>query len=69
MFEPLTEGDVRKWGNLLYPLFIERCGVHMYRAVDAIGSGNLAASPERLLRLLGRSMRVHDKIFDLGGGC
>jgi hypothetical protein len=41
----------------------------MYRAVDAIGSGNLAASPERLLRLLGRSMRVHDKIFDLGGGC
>jgi GntR family transcriptional regulator len=41
MFEPLTEGDVRKRGNLLYPLFLERCGVHMHRAVDAIGSGNL----------------------------
>src|SRR4051812_10884200 len=31
-FDALVEGDPREWGDLLYPLYAERCGVHVHRA-------------------------------------
>ena len=43
MFAPLARSDPAAWGDLLYPLFAERCGVHVHRAVDTIAFGNLAA--------------------------
>lgn len=50
-FQALAEGDTAAWGDLLYPLYAERCGVHVHRAVDTIGFGSLPASVARALRL------------------
>ena len=50
-FQPLAEGDAQDWGDLLYPLYAERCGVHVHRAVDEIRFDVLAASDARLLGL------------------
>jgi GntR family transcriptional regulator len=70
-FEPLCKGDVSAWGNLLYPLFAERCGVHVHRAVDEIGFGSLAAAQARALGLaVGAPCAVvMRQAFDLAGQC
>jgi GntR family transcriptional regulator len=70
-FAPLLEGAVADWGDLLYPLFAERCGVHVHRAVDTIGFGNLAAAQARALRLPAGHpcARVQRQAFDLAGRC
>jgi GntR family transcriptional regulator len=70
-FAPLTEGDPAGWGDLLYPLFAERCGVHVHRAVDTIAFGNLAAAHARALRLPPGHpcARVQRQAFDLAGRC
>lgn len=71
LFEPLAEDDPAGWGDLLYPLFAERCGVHVHRAVDTIGFGNLAAAHARALRLPAGHpcARVQRQAFDLAGRC
>lgn len=71
LFAPLAEGDPATWGDLLYPLFLERCGVHVHRAVDTIGFGQLAAAQARALRLpTGHPCaRVQRQAFDLAGRC
>jgi GntR family transcriptional regulator len=71
LFAPLIEGDAAAWGDLLYPLFAERCGVHVHRAVDTIGFGNLAAAHARALRLPAGHpcARVQRQAFDLAGRC
>ena len=60
---------LRGWGDLLYPLFAERCGVHVHRAVDTIGFGSLAAAQARALRLPAGHpcARVQRQAFDLAG--
>lgn len=47
----LLEGDTADWGDLLYPLLAERCGVFVHRAVDDIGFGVLSATDARALKL------------------
>ncbi len=71
LFAPLVGSDPAAWGNLLYPLFAERCGVHVHRAVDTIGFGNLAAAHARALRLPAGHpcARVQRQAFDLAGHC
>lgn len=71
LFEPLAEGAPAAWGDLLYPLFLERCGVHVQRAVDAISFGNLAAAQARVLRLPSGHpcVRVQRQAFDVAGRC
>ena len=71
LFEPLAQGDTTDWGDLLYPLFAERCGVHVHRAVDTIGFGNLGAAQARALRLPAGHpcARVQRTAFDLAGRC
>lgn len=71
LFAALTEGDPADWGDLLYPLFAERCGVQVHRAVDTIGFGNLGAAPARALRLPAGHpcARVQRQAFDLSGRC
>ena len=71
LFAPLAEGDPAAWGDLLYPLFAERCGVHVHRAVDTIGFGNLDAGPAQALHLPGGHpcARVQRQAFDLVGRC
>ena len=50
-FEPLAAGDPGDWGDLLYPLYAERCGVRVHRAVDEIGFGRLSSRQARHLAL------------------
>ncbi len=71
LFEPLLDSDTANWGDLLYPLFLERCGVHVQRAVDTIGFANLAAAQARVLRLPAGHpcARVQRQAFDLSGRC
>lgn len=71
LFAPLADGDPAAWGDLLYPMFAERCGVHVHRAVDTIGFGQLAAAPARALRLPAGHpcARVQRQAYDLAGRC
>jgi GntR family transcriptional regulator len=71
LFEALAHGSPADWGDLLYPLFAERCGVHVHRAVDTISFGNLGAAHARALRLPAGHpcARVHRQAFDLAGRC
>lgn len=50
-FDALAGGDSAEWSDLLYPLFAERCGVHVHRAVDEIRFDALGAADARLLGL------------------
>jgi len=71
LFAPLAAGDPAGWGDLLYPAFAERCGVHVHRAVDTMGFGNLGAAHARALRLPAGHpcARVQRQAFDLAGRC
>lgn len=71
LFAPLAEGDPADWGDLLYPLFAARCGVHVHRAVDSIGFGRLDAAQARALGLpAGHPCAcVQRQSFDLAGHC
>lgn len=70
-FAALAEGDPGDWGDLLYPAYAERCGVHVQRAVDSIGFGSLTAAHARALRLPAGHpcARVQRQAFDLAGRC
>jgi len=71
LFAPLAEGDPADWGDLLYPLFAERCGVHVARAVDRIGFCPLSGPVARALKLPAGhpGARVQRQAFDLAGCC
>lgn len=71
LFAALAEGEPAAWGDLLYPMFAQRCGVHVHRAVDTIGFGQLAAAQARLLGLPAGHpcARVQRQAFDLAGQC
>lgn len=71
LFAPLQTGNTADWGDLLYPAFAERCGVHVTRAVDEIAFANLTLPQARLLRLgAGHPcVVVHRQAFDLRGRC
>lgn len=51
LFQRLADGDPGDWGDLLYPLFAERCGVHVARAVDEITFGTFTAAQAKRLHL------------------
>lgn len=71
LFAPLADGATDDWGDLLYPMFAQRCGVHVHRAVDTIGFGSLGAAEARALRLPAGhpGARVQRQAFDLAGRC
>ena len=70
-FSALAEGDTAAWGDLLYPMFVERCGVHVARATDEIAFGALTAPQARALRLSAGHpcARVTRLAWDLAGAC
>jgi len=70
-FTALQSGDSADWGDLLYPLYAQRCGVHVHRAVDSIGFGRLAAAQARRLGLpAGHPCAVVERsAFDIAGSC
>jgi len=71
LFESLAEGDTTAWGDLLYPLYAERCAVHIHRAVDEIGFVSLTAAQARHLALVAGHpcALVTRNAYDLTGHC
>ena len=71
LFAPLADGPTDDWGDLLYPLFAQRCGVHVHRAVDSIGFDRLGAAQARALQLPAGHpcARVQRQAYDLKGRC
>jgi GntR family transcriptional regulator len=71
LFSELAEGDTADWGDLLYPMFGARCGVHVHRAVDEISFGMLTSAQARLLSLpAGHACAVVSRMaYDLSGRC
>ena len=67
----LAVGDTSTWGNLLYPLFAERCGVYVHRAVDEITFGALTATQARQLNLPAGHpcAKVTRNAYDVSGQC
>ena len=67
----LAVGDTSTWGDLLYPLFAERCGVYVHRAIDEIGFGALTAAQARHLNLPAGHpcAKVTRHAYDLSGQC
>jgi GntR family transcriptional regulator len=70
-FAVLADGDTASWGDLLYPLFAERCGVTVHRAVDEIAFGFLSATQAgRLALSAGHPCAlVTRNAYDLTGHC
>lgn len=70
-FQSLAEGDPQDWGDLLYPLYAERCAVHVHRAVDEIRFDTLGAADARALGLPAGHpcAKVIRQAFDLAGRC
>ena len=50
-FRELERGGTEAWGDLLYPLYAERCGVRVHRAVEEIRFDTLSAVNARHLAL------------------
>lgn len=71
LFDALADSDTAAWGDLLYPLFAEHCGVYVHRAVDTITFTSLAAAPARALRLPAGhpAARVQRQAYDVAGRC
>lgn len=71
LFDRLTEGDPKEWGDLLYPEFGNRCAVFVHRAVDTIHFENMGAADARLLGLsAGHPCAVVTRqAYDLQGRC
>ena len=70
-FEPLAATGSSDWGDLLYPLYADRCGVRVHRAVDDIGFGLLSAAHARRLELAaGHPCAVVNRCaYDIAGRC
>ena len=70
-FAALARGSTSRWGDLFYPLYAQRCDVHVTRAEDEISFGVLTAAQARELRLdAGHPCAmVTRQAFDLAGSC
>lgn len=51
LFGPLLQSDPEEWGDLLYPLYQQRCGVVVHQAEDHVSFSQLGAAQARRLRL------------------
>lgn len=71
LFQPLADSPTGEWNDLLYPMFAQRCGVHVQRAVDEIGFGTFSAGQAAHLGLPAGhpAARVVRRAFDLAGRC
>ena len=71
MFAPLLDSPSADWGDLLYPVFAERCGVAVTRATDEIGFASLSAAQARHLELSAGhpGVTVTRQAYDLAGRC
>jgi GntR family transcriptional regulator len=70
-FDALLEIPAAEWDDLLYPFFVERCGVAIARVTDEIGFANLTAAQARALALAAGhpGVAVTRQAYDLAGRC
>lgn len=68
-FDALAHGPTDDWGDLLYPVYAARCGVHVHRAVDTIRFDVLgAAHAKRLALEAGHPCACVDRVaYDVAG--
>lgn len=71
LFEPLARDDPAQWPDLLYPMYAQRCGVRVQRAVDEVSFGLLGATQARALALAPGApcAIVTRRAHDLAGRC
>jgi GntR family transcriptional regulator len=71
LFAPLLDIPTAEWGDLLYPLFADRCGVAITRATDEIAFAPLTAAQARTLALPAGhpGVAVTRQAHDLAGRC
>lgn len=71
LFQPLADTPTAEWDDLFYPMYAQRCGVHVQRATDEIGFGTLTAAQAAHLGLAAGHpcARVVRRAFDLAGRC
>ena len=70
-FKALASGATEAWGDLLYPLYVERCGVRVHRALEEIRFDSLSGSNARYLGVpAGHPCALITRTaFDLVGNC
>jgi GntR family transcriptional regulator len=71
LFQALTDTPTAEWDDLFYPMYAQRCGVHVQRATDEIGFGTLGAAQAAHLGLPEGHpcARVERRAYDLAGRC
>jgi GntR family transcriptional regulator len=71
LFQPLADTPTSEWDDLFYPMYAQRCGVHVQRVTDEIGFGTLNAPQAAHLGLPEDHpcARVLRRAFDLTGRC
>ncbi len=71
LFGALVDSDPDDWGDLLYPLYQQRCGVLIHQAEDIVSFAQLGAMQARRLRLeAGHPCAVvRRRAFDRSGRC
>ena len=71
LFGALAESDPQQWGDLLYPLYLERCGVLIQHAEDQLSFGRLTTAQARRLQLDSGHpcVLVRRQAFDRQGRC
>lgn len=71
LFASLVDTPGDDWGDLLYPMFASRCGVHVARAEDQIAFATLTAAQARHLQLTAGHpcALVTRRAHDLSGRC
>jgi GntR family transcriptional regulator len=71
LFQPLADTPVSNWDDLFYPMYAQRCGVHVQRATDEIGFSTLGAAQAGHLELPAGHpcARVARRAFDVAGRC
>lgn len=70
-FGALVDSDPEDWGDLLYPLYQQRCGVLIHQAEDIVSFSQLGVAQARRLRLeAGHPCAVvRRRAFDRAGQC
>ena len=71
LFAPLLEIPPAEWGQLLYPFFVQHCGVGIARATDEIGFAHLTGPQARALDLPAGhpGVAVTRQAYDIAGRC
>lgn len=71
LFQVLADTPTAGWDDLFYPMYAQRCGVHVQRASDDIGFSSLSAAQAAHLELSAGHpcARVLRRAFDQAGRC